>query len=272
MKRVLLTVMMLALLQIPVLAYDLENSQLELQIQDLRSGGAEYVNAFTGEGQQGDDFTFGFDEAETIYEYDFKSPKKAFIYSLLVPGLGERYTKSSVLKSLFFLGVEAGMWMGYFNYHNDGQKLTDDFEDYADGNWNEQAYRDWLVANNLNEEDLTHQLPETRDQQYYEMIGKYDQFRAGWSDFDPDLYDSTESPVRLTYNLDRLKANDKLDQANNFIILSMVNHLLSAFDSALAAKRHNKNKSAEMWLSVRADMKKYSATESMPILKISCRF
>ncbi|MEW5924181.1 MAG: hypothetical protein AB1746_09350 [Candidatus Zixiibacteriota bacterium] len=272
MKRVLLTIMILALLQIPALAFELENSQLELQIQDMRGSGTEYVNAYTGSEPQGDDFSFGFDEAENIYEYDFKSPKKAFIYSLIVPGLGERYTKSNVLKSLFFLGVEAGMWMSYFSFHNDGEKLTDKFQDYANVNWSEQAYRDWIIEYDVDEDTLTHELPETKDQQFYEMIGKYEQFRGGWSDYIPGENDSTISPFRESYNTQRQKANDKLDQANSFIILSMVNHLLSAFDSALAAKRHNKNKAAEMWLSVRAEMKKYSATESIPILKISCRF
>lgn len=273
MKRVLLTIMILALLQIPAAAFDLENSQLELQIQDMRGGGTEYISAYTGDGQQGDDFSFGFDEAESIYEYDFKSPRKAFIYSLVVPGLGERYTKSNVLKSLFFLGVEAGMWMSYFSFHNDGEKLTDDFEDFADANWSEQAYQDWLVEYDVDEDTMTHHLPDSKDQQYYEMIGKYDQFRGGWGDYTPGYnYDSTISPLRESYNTQRQKANDKLDQANRFIILSMVNHLFSAFDAALAAKRHNKNKSAEMWLSIRADYKKYSATESIPILKISCRF
>ena len=275
MKKVLLTLIALTLFIVPARSFDLENSQLELQIQSIRSGGAESVNAYTtDDAQQEDVFTFGFDEEESIYEYDFKSPKKAFIYSLLIPGWGERYTKSSMFKTILFLGIEAGMWMGYFDFHNEGEKLTDEFEDYADDFWNEQYYQDWLVTNDIDEDTLTHSLPDSRTQQYYEMIGKYDQFRVGWEDYqeNPNLYDSVPSPYRDEYNSDRQSANDKLDQANNFIIYSMLNHLLSAFDSALAAKRHNKQKSAEMWLSVKADMKKYSATESIPIIRLSYRF
>jgi len=282
MKKVLLSIMAVALLSMPAVAYDMENSQIELEIQSLRSGGTEYVNAFTGDDKVDDDFSFGFDQEEDIYEYDFKSPRKAFVYSLIVPGWGQRYTKSSVLKSLLFLGIEAGMWMGYFDYHNEGGKLEDEFQDYANTYWDEDTYRTWLADNNLDEEDLTHQLPDSKSQQYYEMIGKYDQFRAGWEEYwnDPDYYeqeDSLGNLINITADRDdyedqRRDANDKLDQANNFIIYAMLNHLLSAFDSALAAKRHNKKESEAMWLSVNTEMKKYSATESIPIIRLSYRF
>lgn len=280
-------------------AVELESTQLELQVQAIRNSSDGTVDAGSStEQEEFDDFGFGFDEDASIYEYDYKSPKRAFIYSLLIPGLGQRYAQSHTIKPLLFLAVEAGMWMGYFKYHNDGIKKTDDFEAFADEHWIEgdstavdggdtESYVGWLWQEYGRYDDndtaeFTHHIPDYRDQQYYEMIGKYDQFRAGWDDYwdDPDRYDERNpdsslkyiSPNRDRYESMRKDANDLLDRANKFIIVSMLNHLISAFDAALAANRYNKNKAADMWLTVNAEMKKYSANDDIPILRLSCRF
>ena len=277
-------------------AVELESTRLEMQAQAIRNSASAADAGSSGDQDEFDDFGFGFDEDASIYEYDYKSPKRAFIYSLLIPGLGQRYAESHTIKPLLFLAIEAGMWMGYFKFHNDGTKKTDEFEAFADEHWIEgdttvsESYVGWLYANygvsddedSTVIDDFTHHLPDWRDQQYYEMIGKYDQFRSGWDDYwdDPDRYDERNpdsslkyiSPNRDRYETLRKDANDLLDRANKFIIVSMLNHLISTFDAALAANRYNRNKSADMWLTVNAEMKKYSANDDIPILKLSCRF
>jgi len=170
------------------------------------------------------------------------------------------------------------------------------------------TYRGWLDSLEYTEKDFTHTLPDTKSQQYYEMIGKYDQFRGGWDDYwdrvdtdsngilDTDgqvYYEILEfshtiirddgsidsifvvdhvSPNRLKYNGMRAKANDLLNQANQFVVFSILNHLLSAVDAALSANRYNKRKASEMWLTFRVDTRKYSATEEMPIIRATLRF
>jgi len=287
-KLLLALILMFVIMQMPAMALDVKNSQLELEIQSIKISSQEHINEIAeSDDQIDDDFGFGF-EQENIYDYDYKSPQKAFVYSLLIPGWGQKYCGSHIMKSIGFLGAEAGMWMGYFNYHNNGNKLTDDFEAFADDHWLEgdstvmASYRGWLYAVDSTEDQFTHTLPESKDQQYYEMIGKYDQFRAGWDDYwdDPAYYDIVDSttggvmyisPNREQYESMRKKANDELDKANKFIIGSVLVHLVSAFDAAISAKRHNKKEAASMW-SLKAEMKKYSATESIPMLKIACRF
>lgn len=273
---------------LPLMAFDLKNSPLELEIESLKNSGKDYVGSYTLGSQQDDEFDIDLDDDESIYEYDYKSPKKAFVYSLLIPGWGQKYCESHAIKSLAFLAIEAGMWMGYFKYHNDGNKKSDEFEAFADEHWIEgpntsaESYRNWLLGGDHDEDTMTHQIPELRDQQYYEMIGKYDQFRAGWDDYwdNPAWYDTQDangvfihvSPNRETYEFIRKDANDLLDRANKFVIISMVNHLISAFDAALAAKRYNRGKSSEFWLSIKAEMKKYSATEEIPIIRFAYKF
>jgi hypothetical protein len=254
-------------------------------MQTLKYSKTDYVNVLPKSQQEGE-FVNEFGDNESIYEYDYKSPKRAFVYSLLIPGLGQRYAESHAIKTLAFLGIEVGLWMGYFNRHNKGNIATDDYEKYANEHWIEGARSDdstlhtywgWLAWKDSTEDDFTHHLSDSKDQQYYEMIGKYDQFRGGWDDYwsDPLKFDSVDfytSPNRETYLNMRKDANDYYDLANKFLIFAMVNHLVSAFDAALAAKRYNKNKAAESWLSLKTEMKKYSATEMMPIVKLTYRF
>jgi hypothetical protein len=271
----------LLLAWLPSGAIDLGNSEIDLQVQALKYGEGDYTNAHIITNQQTDEFDMGFED-EGIYEYDYKSPKKAFLYSLIVPGMGQRYAGSHVLKPLVFLGAEAGLWMGYFKYRNDGNKKTDEYHDYADAHWFEgdsaidTTYRGWLYDQDLSEDDLSHTLPDVKNQEYYEMIGKYEQFRAGWDDYGhwdwpPDSLPPT-SPHRETYLNMRRDANDFFDTANRLVIFSMINHLVSAFDAALAARRHNRSEASDAWLTVKTEMRRYSATESIPVIKFAYRF
>ena len=126
-------------------------------------------------------------------------------------------------------------------------------------------------------EQFTHNLPETKTQQYYEMIGKYHQFSCGWNDFDGYEYNpdgsvrmetviienaagdsvSAEIPVMLkndanafdysedgfnsanhvdTYVDLREEANIAYEVGQNFLMVTLLNHVASAFDAAYVIK------------------------------------
>ncbi len=187
-----------------------------------------------------------------IYEFKEKSTKKAFIYSLFIPGAGEYYAESGI-KTGIFLGLEAAFWIGYFSYHSKGQDKESQFMAYADQYWDKNGYIEFLGDScNVNSptSDLepcvygdndtsywTHHLPDTKNQEYYEMIGKYDQFVYGWED---TQYPSNAiSDLRETYMDMRYDANKLFDKAKYAVMGVLANHLLSAFDAAYTAKRYN---------------------------------
>ena len=80
----------------------------------------------------------------------------------------------------------------------------------ADRDWSAERYTNWLIetfgivsdtsefTRNDSTMRFTHHLPATKTQQYYEMIGKYDQFRYGWSDTDY-LIGKYDSALRTQY-------------------------------------------------------------------------
>lgn len=199
--------------------------------------------------------------AQNIYEFKKKSVAKAFFYSLVIPGAGQFYTGSK-LKGFIFLGVEALGWAGYISYQNSGDDKTEEYEAFARAHWYDQAYWDSLkVYRNIDkwEDDqvFPHHLPwkinENGDtvvnlnHEYYENIGKYDQFVWGWDDLQqiespvnsttPEL--SFRSSRRLEYVDMREQANSDYDKARTFGILVIANHVISAFEAAFSAKRFN---------------------------------
>ena len=185
------------------------------------------------------------DQTLDVYGFKGKSVKKAFLYSLIVPGSGEFYAGSKI-KAAIFLGVDVGLWALYFNYHGKGKDKETEYQGFADQHWSEDDYILWLYAEygiysdrDKYETDpvthdsayLSHHLPDTKTDQYYEMIGKYEQFTGGWGD---------NLDNRETYLGKRRDSNDLLNNAKYAAMFSLGNHILSAFDAALTVKRHNR--------------------------------
>jgi hypothetical protein len=147
------------------------------------------------------------------------SPLAVGLYSAVVPGAGQFYTKTYWQSAAFF-GAEVLSWVVYAAYYSKGNRQTDAFQNYADEHWSVVRYADWIQINysesiyinpdqslkpwervhwdelNLAEGKIgaltdaqgktytgfSHPLAPYGDQQYYEMIGKYSQFGSGWDD------------------------------------------------------------------------------------------
>lgn len=124
----------------------------------------------------------------------------------------------------------------------------------------DEEYADPEVRTQLrsleNKIGYTHTLPSTKTQQYYEMIYKYlHQFGVGWNDvavltngdedaawifYDNHAHLGTVSPNIDKYRTMRNRSNDYYKTATTMLNLMLLNHVLSAFDAALAVKQFNK--------------------------------
>jgi len=183
------------------------------------------------------------EESVDVYGFKGKSVKKAFLYSLIVPGSGEFYAGSKI-KAAVFLGLDVALWAFLLNYQGKGKAKEDDYEAFANSYWDKDDYLDWwaLLPDTVKEK-YTHTLPNERNQQYYEMIGKYKQFAWGWVDYEGELEtDGTPKPSPLwdDYINQRKVSNDFLNKAKYSAMFLLGNRILSAFDAALTAKRYNK--------------------------------
>ena len=189
-----------------------------------------------------------------IYGFTSKSTRKAFILSLVLPGAGEYYAESKI-KAGVFLGLEALFWTGYLSYHGKATKKEDEYNNFADLHWSEDRFRDsilsiyeWDIYDSTIPTGITlrsdydsvviiEHLPDSKNQQYYEMIGKYDQFRYGWDDFDRVNF---LTPHRNLYLNMRDDSNKLFDKARYSLIAIIGNHILSGFDAVWSVKRYNR--------------------------------
>ncbi len=195
-----------------------------------------------------------------------KSVFLAAALSAILPGLGEYYVGDDIWRGMIFTGIEAGLWVGMIRWNQRFNDSLSVFYAFSDKHFSTTRYANNLdsnitslhldsgivVANGNNiasinraeaildsfyssnkyvADDYGHRLvdPSVDDQQYYEMISKYDQYIPGWDNL-------------ANYNLAslmRADANVQADVANIFLYGIMLNHVLSAIDAALLARDHN---------------------------------
>ncbi|MEO8210820.1 MAG: hypothetical protein ABI840_09665 [bacterium] len=198
-----------------------------------------------------------------------KSPYLGALFSGIIPGTGEFYSKH-YLKGAIFLAIETGLWIAYGSFQSQGNEQTDQYEAFANQNWSINKYAQWLVqqgfsgsgaitdpltsnhevlrreVNIVEAQNFSHQLPPFGDQQYYELIGKYQNFVPGWGDADlmvvnRNNYISYKTAMYTGYSYDRQQANDYYNNASTMTSLVIVNHVLSAADAAWSVSMFNKN-------------------------------
>ena len=166
-----------------------------------------------------------------------KSPFKAAILSGILPGAGQWYAGNKK-RALAFFAAEASLWFGHDRYNGKGDDKKKEFRTYADKYWSRTEYEIWLTTDPNADLYSTHTLPSTNTQQYYEMIGKYDQFLAGWHDSDNE---TIESPMRLLYMDMQHTSNTFYKRAEWMAKLLVLNRVVSAAEAALSLRTKNQN-------------------------------
>ncbi|MDH4071408.1 MAG: hypothetical protein OEV30_13410 [Ignavibacteria bacterium] len=247
-------------------------------------------------------------EGETSLVPDRKSPWLAAGMSLLIPGSGELYAES-YWKAAAFFAVSVTAWTVAYTQNQKGDDQTKRFEGYANQNWNVRQYAEWTLdhatsinpgvdltqhqgvlvgdmdvnwaALNALERDLgnwySHTLPAFGEQQYYELIGKYQQYYQGWADADPSLTTYPAIDAKLNaggtqftyYSGERGKANDYYSTSSTAVTIAVVTHLLSSADAAWTASSYNKQIDAGVGFKKAMDGPAYV---SYPALEIMLKF
>ncbi|MFA5832643.1 MAG: hypothetical protein WDA22_04105 [Bacteroidota bacterium] len=207
------------------------------------------------------------------------------LYSLALPGVGqfqtEHYTKAAI-----FISAEVALVVYALVNNSLGNTKTTEFQAYAEQHWSPERYAKWINTygvseygpaasidlNRVRQYDFSeindwergvhklgfsHSLPKFREQQYYELIGKYHQFKYGWDKY-PDLnldgipdsdggrYDDFIPQQLKDYAVERGKANDYYYAASFAVSVLVINHVLSAIDAIISTKSYNSTLSASL--------------------------
>ena len=170
-----------------------------------------------------------------------KSPNEAFLYSLIIPGMGQLYTGAK--HGYIYTAAEVGFLVTYFILQNKATNTRDDFYDVVRDHVNfigPGTFIDW------NDEDFEHAS------QYENWNHVYDsdetRVRTGkwyWKDLDPSLKDEKDTAIEFdskhrleAYDL-RKKANDTFQSARTVLGMVILNHVFSAVEARITTKRWN---------------------------------
>lgn len=170
-----------------------------------------------------------------------KSANEAFLYSLIIPGMGQLYTGAK--HGYLYTAAEVGLLATYFILRNNASNTREDYRDVVrqhvifDG---PGSFEDWDPV-----EDFEHAT------QYENWDHVYDseetRKRTGkwyWDDArsfkdEPDVDIEFDSPRRLEAFDLRQKANDTFQRARTILGLALLNHVVSAVEARITTKRIN---------------------------------
>lgn len=158
-----------------------------------------------------------------------KSPGRAFLYNILVPGAGHLYAGNK--RGWAHLGAEGVAWVTYFYYHERGTNKEDEYLAHADEHWDMDRYHSACQCEDSPEDSLINYFKEHNKQHYYEDIVKLNAYAGGWDD-----------PANRNFNRGmRNDSNNFLKNAHYAVVGGFVNRVVSAFDVLRMLKRQTRS-------------------------------
>ena len=211
-------------------------------------------------------------------------PTKAMFKSLLIPGWGQYQNKDDIWKTVAFISVEIAGIISSIQLTNKAENIRHDFEKYGDEHWTLERWynnsrlifpNNWkniLVGthklslningnyyftdelSNLIEIYHWNDISVIRDRDFYENIGKYDQFVGGWDDKYDNPFDgkgnwytiqkeNVESIIltkNKNYYRDLRHESNQLKHYSRYAVTTiMFNHIISGLDAFIVSNKKN---------------------------------
>ena len=174
-----------------------------------------------------------------------KSPNEAFLYSLVIPGMGQLYTGAK--RGYIYTAAEVGFLTTFFILRRSAAKTRDNYRDVVRNHVTfigVANFEDWDPI-----EDFEHATQyETWNHPYDSEATRNRTGKWYWQDLNPDLKnekhtDLEERGLGSKYRLEafdlRQKANDTFERAKFFLGLAILNHVVSAVEARITTKRFN---------------------------------
>jgi hypothetical protein len=169
------------------------------------------------------------------------SKRKAFLLSLLLPGLGQRYNEA-LYRSYGFFAAEAMIWTAFTVFKIQEHLRTDDFEEYArayagvSGTDPETEYYRILTIFNSSEEYNAFIRAEARQIYGDDLEARERYFEENGYGADREFRWRT-NVNRLEYRLIRNDAIDSGRRADYALVAAVLNRGISALEAARGAGR-----------------------------------
>ena len=174
-----------------------------------------------------------------------KSANEAFLYSLVIPGMGQLYTGAK--RGYIYTAAEVGFLTTFFILRRSASRTRDEYRDVVRKRVKfigAGSFEDWDPI-----EDFEHATQyETWNHDYDSEATRKRTGKWYWGDLNADLKDENhrdleERGLGSKYRLDafdlRQKANDTFERAKFFLGLAILNHVVSAVEARITTKRFN---------------------------------
>lgn len=177
-----------------------------------------------------------------------KSPNRAFLSSLFIPGSGQLYLGAK--RGYLYMAAEVGLLAAYFVTRSDAENARESYREHVrkhvafDG---PSHFHLWDPVEDYEHATLFdnwHNVYNEHNGEPLERVGAwYWRDRQAFKDEDRgDNHDSDEREKALIW---REEANDKFERARTFLGIVILNHVISAVEARISAKRSNREYSAQ---------------------------
>ncbi len=174
-----------------------------------------------------------------------KSPNRAFLSSLVVPGSGQLYIGAK--RGYLFLAADIALLVGYFITHSDAENTRDEYRAMVkehvifDGPGTFETWDPIEDYEHATLFDNWHNVYTDNNGEPLPRMGKW-----YWDDRrafkDEDRQGDHDSPNREEALRLRYDANDQFELARNLLGAVILNHAISAIEARIVATNHNKKK------------------------------
>ena len=167
-----------------------------------------------------------------------KSRGKAFLYSLILPGLGEKYAGANK-KAQFFFATEITLWLGYTGFVTYRDWRKDDYKTYAASHAGVEL--------------------EGKSDSYFVDIGNYDsiyEYNAAklrqrnlpdyYRDIEQYYWNWENEAHRHKFDQLRISADNANNRATFVVGAILANHVISAIDAVWSVYKYEKNRQASL--------------------------
>ena len=173
-----------------------------------------------------------------------KSPNRAFLSSLIIPGSGQLYLGAK--RGYFYIAAEVGMLAVYFVTRRDAENTREQYREHVrnhvafDG---PGGFDSWDPVEDYEHATLFdnwHNVYTERNGEPLDRVGAW-YWRDRQAFKDEDREGQHDSPARLMARQWRDEANDKFERARTFLGIAILNHVISAVEARIYAKRSNRH-------------------------------
>jgi hypothetical protein len=193
------------------------------------------------------------------------------LMSLILPGAGEAYL--GYFRGYPMMALDIALWIGVKHFHDKGHEKRDEYYAFAEEHWSEEQLsaafyslageldpryeeiagvgREYFQLDGSDTPTTYKKLPlwvsrEDDEREYFENLGKWDQFVFGWDDFQNphDLYPNLPqgqlenltlpgvSNNREIYRAMRRDSNDQFTKRDRLLYLNIAARVFSVFQVA----------------------------------------